>query len=145
MTTKQYTKMAKDASPKSKPLINCAKAFVTGGLICVFAQILYTIFENYGFGAEDSSTCVSVILIGIAIVITALGVYDKIAVFGGAGSFVPITGFANAIAAPAIEFKTEGYIAGTGAKMFIIAGPVLLYGTLASIVYGIVLYVFKLV
>lgn len=140
MTAKNYEKLVKEASPKSAVVINSAKAFLVGGAICAVGQVLYNRFEEAGFSRENAGILVAGILIVAAILLTALRVYDKIAKFAGAGTIVPITGFANAIAAPAIEHKNEGLVLGVGAKMFIIAGPVIVYGTVASVIVGIVYY-----
>lgn len=140
ITPEQYSRMAAQASPKSRSYINVPVAFITGGGICVIGQLLRDAFERNGFGKEISGTWTSVILIALSALFTGLGLYEKLASHAGAGTLVPITGFANAIAAPALESKTEGYILGTGTKIFTIAGPVILYGTFASFVYGIIYY-----
>lgn len=119
-------------------------AFLIGGLICTLGQGLAQLYMNAGLPELDARAAVSVTLVGLGALLTALKVYDNIAKFAGAGTLVPITGFSNAIVSPAIEFKTEGFVMGIGAKMFSIAGPVLVYGVSASILYGIVLFVFKL-
>ena len=136
----KYEEMVKEASPKSAVLFNSVKAFLVGGAICAFGQILHNRFEAAGFSREDTGLLVAGILIASAILLTALRVYDKIGKFAGAGSIVPITGFANAIAAPAIEHKNEGLILGIGAKMFVIAGPVIVYGTVTSVIVGLIYY-----
>src|SRR5574344_803749 len=141
ITPKQYNKMAKKASPPSKSYINVPVAFVTGGLICVIGQIIMNIFKSTGFSKEISGTWTSVILILTSAVLTGTGIYEKIAKHAGAGTLVPITGFANAVVSPALDSKTEGMILGTGAKVFSIAGPVILYGVSASFIYGIVYYI----
>lgn len=140
ITPEQYSRMTAQASPKSRSYINVPVAFITGGGICVIGQLLRDAFERNGFGKEISGTWTSVILIALSALFTGLGLYEKLASHAGAGTLVPITGFANAIAAPALESKTEGYILGTGTKIFTIAGPVILYGTFASFVYGIIYY-----
>jgi stage V sporulation protein AC len=132
--------MVKKASPSSKLGLNCLKAFLVGGLICVFGQFLYGLFESWGAQAEQAGTYVAMSLIFLAVLLTGIGKFDDIVNFAGAGAAVPITGFANAMAAPAIEFKKEGYIFGVGAKMFLIAGPVIVYGTLASMLVGVVYF-----
>ncbi len=141
MTNKEYSSMTKKASPGSKSLKNCLNAFWVGGLICVIGQALFDLYTNY-FMLEMSaaSAFVSISLVALSIILTALGSYQKIAKFAGAGTLVPITGFANAMASPAIEFKTEGHIMGIGAKMFSIAGPVIVFGLVADFVYAIILY-----
>ena len=141
VTKKEYSTIVKNNSPKSKCFVNSVKAFFIGGGICLAGQALTELYQSLGMNKEDGKTLTSVSLIFIGILLTAIGVYDKIAKHGGAGTLVPITGFANAVSSPAIEFKSEGYIAGLGAKLFIIAGPVIVYGVAASIVYGAVLWV----
>lgn len=141
VSKKEYSTIVKNNSPKSKCFVNCVKAFLIGGAICLIGQILINLYQTMGMNEDDSKTLTSVSLIFIGILLTAIGVYDKIARHGGAGTLVPITGFANAVSSPAIEFKSEGYIAGLGAKLFIIAGPVIVYGVAASVVYGAVLWV----
>jgi stage V sporulation protein AC len=136
--------MADKASPNSKIWKNMTFAFLIGGLICTLGQGLAQLYMNAGLPELDARAAVSVTLVGLGALLTALKVYDNIAKFAGAGTLVPITGFSNAIVSPAIEFKTEGFVMGIGAKMFSIAGPVLVYGVSASILYGIVLFVFKL-
>ncbi|MCL2350608.1 MAG: stage V sporulation protein AC [Defluviitaleaceae bacterium] len=140
-TSKQeYQQMVERASPNSKLAANCAKAYVVGGAICVLGQALYGIFMAAGAGRDVAGSLVAISLIFLAVLLTGLGKFDDIVKFAGAGASVPITGFANAMAAPAIEFKKEGYIMGVGAKMFLIAGPVIVYGTLASMVVGLIYY-----
>lgn len=141
ITPKQYNKMAQKASPRSKSIINIPVAFVIGGLICVIGQIIMNIFKSAGLSKEMAGTWTSVILILTSAVLTGTGIYEKIAKHAGAGTLVPITGFANAVVSPALESKTEGMILGTGAKIFSIAGPVILYGVAASFIYGIVYYI----
>ena len=142
MVSKQeYEGMVKAASPSSKTFGNCVKAFFVGGLICIFGQSLYDFFAHIGVAQENVGTWVAITLIFVAVLLTGLGVFDNIVNFAGAGAAVPITGFANAMAAPAIEFKKEGHILGVGAKMFIIAGPVIVYGTVASMVVGGIHYI----
>ena len=141
VSRKEYNKIVERNSPKSKTLQNCARAFVFGGAICAVGQGIMEIISLLGAKDQDARTLTSVALIFLGVLLTLLGVYDKIAKYAGAGTLVPITGFANAVSAPAIEFKTEGFITGVGAKMFIIAGPVIVYGTSAAIIYGAVLWV----
>ncbi len=141
ITPKEYDRMVKKASPNSKCFKNCAKAFLIGGAICALGQGLTNLFLFLGLGEENSKTLTSVSLIFLGILLTAIGVYDKIARHAGAGTLVPITGFANAVSSPAIEFKAEGFISGLGAKMFIIAGPVIVYGVTASVLYGAILWI----
>ena len=132
--------MTKAVSKNSACIINLIKAFVSGGLICVTGQGLHNL---YALRIEDEKTVsmlVSVTLIALAAFLTGIGVFDKIAKHAGAGTLVPITGFANAVVSPALEFKTEGFITGTAVKMFSIAGPVIVFGTAASALYGVVYY-----
>ena len=140
VSKQEYKRMVEVASPKSQLGLNCFKAYVVGGCICVLGQGLYNIFEAAGAGRDMAGTLVAMSLITLGVLLTGLGVFDNLVKFGGAGASVPITGFANAMAAPAIEFKKEGHIMGVGAKMFLIAGPVIVYGTLASMVVGVIYY-----
>ena len=119
-------------------------AFVVGGLICTLGQVFMNWYQNMGLGEKDAGTAVSMTLVALSALFTGLSLYDNLAKHAGAGTLVPITGFANSIAAPAVEFKTEGFILGVGAKMFTIAGPVIVYGVSASVVYGIVYWVMTL-
>lgn len=138
----QYSEMYKEASHGTKWWITIPKAFFFGGLICMIGQSIFNMYSYFGFDKDASAMATSVSLVFLAALFTGLGWYDRIAKRAGAGTLVPITGFANSVAAPALEFKTEGMILGLGAKIFIISGPVILYGTLASIVYGIIYYFF---
>ena len=142
VSRKEYDDMTKKASPPSKKLRNCFFAFVIGGFICTIGEGVSMLCEYYGMNEKDVRLLVPVSLIVLSAILTALGVFDDIAIYAGAGTIVPITGFANSIVSPALEFKSEGRILGTGANMFKIAGPVLVYGTLAAVIYGIVYYVF---
>lgn len=142
ITGGEYDKMAKKASPPSHKLKNGFFAFVIGGAICAFGEGLSMIYEKIGIGRDDIKALVPITLIVITAVLTALGVFDKIAYYAGAGTIVPITGFANSIVSPAMEYQSEGRILGTGANMFKIAGPVLVFGTVAAVIYGIVYYIF---
>jgi len=135
-----YNEMVKEISPKSAVGTNCLKAFLVGGTICVIGELIHGFFIARDFSRDDAGLITAGILIVAAILLTTLGVYSKLGKHAGAGSFVPITGFANAIAAPAMEYKKEGLVLGIGAKMFVIAGPVLVYGLLASVVVGLVYY-----
>ena len=137
---KLYQQKVKEASPDSHLIANCAKAFVGGGLICVIGQLLKNFFLAQQMGEDNARLAVAATLIAVSILLTGLGWYDKMSERIGAGAAVPITGFANAIAAPAIEHKREGLVLGIGAKMFIIAGPVILYGTLTSVFVGLIYY-----
>ena len=142
MTKEQYKKYAKAHAPKSPILQNCVKAFLFGGTICVISQIFRRIYMYLWHIEEaDASALASITLSAIAIFLTALGVFDKIAKHAGAGTLVPITGFANAVASPAIDSRSEGLVLGVGAKIFTVAGPVLLYGTLAGVLYGFIYYI----
>lgn len=144
ISPKEYNKIVTKNSPKSKLFVNSIKAFLIGGAICTIGQGFTDLYAMLGASEKDSKTLCSVTLIFIGILLTAIGVYDKIAKHGGAGTLVPITGFANAVSSPAIEFKSEGFIAGLGAKLFIIAGPVIVYGVSASIIYGFILWILSL-
>ena len=139
MTKEEYREYAKRRAPRSQVRRNALRAFLVGGAICCLGQLLIDLYTALGLGKDAAGTAASVSLVLLAALLTGLGVYDDLAKLGGAGTLVPITGFANAVAAPALEFKTEGLVAGTGAKMFVIAGPVLVYGVAASVLYGILL------
>ena len=141
MNKNDYGEYVSQHVPRSKAGRNMLRAFVTGGLICTVGQLLNDFYSGFGLDRETAGTAVSVTLILLGALLTALGVYDKIAKFGGAGTLVPITGFANAVVSPALEYKTEGKITGTAAKMFIIAGPVIVYGVSAGALYGLILWV----
>ena len=140
VSQKEYGEMVKKASPNSKSCIDIPCAFVIGGLICVIGQALTDFYSYLGFDDRTSAAWCTVTLVFLSALLTGLGVYEKIAKHGGAGTLVPVTGFANAVACPAVEFKSEGFILGLGAKIFIIAGPVILYGTAASVLYGLIYY-----
>ena len=146
MDKKQYKKFAIAHAPKSPIIKNCTCAFLVGGTICALAQgltDLYMLFPNL---TEDvASTLTSITLIFIAVLLTGLGIFDKIAKFAGAGTLVPITGFANSVASPAIDSRSEGYVLGVGAKIFTVCGPVILYGTLAGIIYGVIYFLIGLI
>lgn len=144
LSKQEYGELTKKASPNTKSYITIPSAFLVGGLICVVGQLLLALYRRFGMNNLDASTLVSVTLIALSAILTGLDIYDKIAKFGGAGTLVPITGFANAVVSPALEFKSEGYVLGLGAKMFIIAGPVIVYGMVASVLYGAILYVLQL-
>ena len=130
------------ASPDSKTAVNCLKAFLTGGLICCIGQALTNLYLSLKLSQTDARTLTSVSLIFLGGLLTSIGIYDNIAKHAGAGTLVPITGFANSIVAPAIEFKSEGFVLGLGAKMFVIAGPVLVYGITVSVIFGILYFLF---
>ena len=138
MTEKQYGRLVKEMSPKSPMGKDCVMAFVIGGAICALGQAFINLYTGLGLEKQDAGTLASMTLVAISALLTGLSLYDNIAKFAGAGTLVPITGFANSIAAPAIEFKTENWINGVGSKMFIIAGPVIVYGVAASVVYGFI-------
>ena len=138
MTEKEYQKLAEELAPKSPMGKDCLGAFLVGGIICTIGQFFINYYTKLGLDKTDASTAASMSLVVISAVLTGLSLYDNIAKFAGAGTLVPITGFANAIAAPAVEFKTEGFILGVGAKMFTIAGPVIVYGVSASVIYGFI-------
>lgn len=140
MNDQQYQTYIQKISPNSPMARNLCFAFVIGGLICTLGQVIMNGYLALGLDETDAGTATSVSLVFLSALLTGLSLYDDIAKFAGAGTLVPITGFANSIAAPAIEFKTEGFITGVAAKMFTIAGPVLVYGTAASILYGIIYY-----
>ncbi len=142
ITPQMYSEMTKQASPKSNAKVNVSIAFVTGGGICVIGQILLNIFEAAGLEKTSASAWTSIILVTASAICTGLGWYEKLAKHAGAGTLVPITGFSNAISSSAIEAKSEGFILGVGAKIFTIAGPVILYGLSASVIYGIIYYIF---
>ncbi len=143
-TDKEYDKMAKKASPNSPKLINGIKAFIIGGGICTFGQFLNFIYEKIGLSQNEIKAMTPVTLILITAILTGIGVFDKIAKHAGAGTIVPITGFANSVVSPALEFKAEGYIMGVGANLFKIAGPVIAYGIFSAVIYGAICYIFKL-
>ena len=144
MTEKEYEKLVQKAAPKSPIGKDCLNAFWIGGLICVLGQILTNTYGSIGLGKDAASTATSITLVVLSALLTGLSLYDNLAKYGGAGTLVPITGFANAIAAPAVEFKTEGFILGVGAKLFTIAGPVIVYGLSASVVYGLIYWLWTL-
>lgn len=143
-TGNEYSEMAKKASPNSPVLKDCIKAFLIGGTICLIGQILNFLFEKAGFNDEYVKALTPSVLIIITAILTGIGVFDKIAKHAGAGTVVPITGFANSVVSPALEFRAEGIILGTGAKIFTVAGPVIAYGTAATVIYGIIAFLFKL-
>lgn len=144
MTPEEYDKLTKKASPPSPSGKNIPMAFLIGGAICALGEGFILLYSYLGLDKDTASTCASVTLVFLSVFLTGLNVYDNIAKVAGAGTLVPITGFANSMAASALDFKSEGYILGLGAKMFIIAGPVIVYGISASIVYGLIIYLFRL-
>ena len=145
MTEKEYIKLASDLAPRSPMGKDCVFAFCIGGLICTVGQLLINGYMALGLAQQDASTYASMTLVVISAILTGLSWYDDIAKHAGAGTLVPITGFANAIAAPAVEFQTEGFVLGVAAKMFTIAGPVIVYGLFAGVVYGFIYWLFTVV
>ena len=144
LETKQaYQEYVNKKSPNSPLVTNCFNAFWVGGFICSIGQIIFNICKERGFSTDTCGTIVSILLIGISAFLTGLNVFNKIGKFAGAGSLIPITGFANSIVSPAMEYKSEGYIMGVGGKMFTVAGPVLVFGISASILVGIVFLIFN--
>ena len=141
MTEKEYEKMVQSLAPKSPMWKDCINAFWIGGLICTLGQLILNGYLALEMEKLEASCATSMTLVAIAALLTGFSVYDDIAKFAGAGTLVPITGFSNAVAAPAIEFKTEGFILGVGAKMFTIAGPVIVYGVSASVIYGLIYWI----
>lgn len=144
MTEKQYGALVARMAPKSPMWRDCLNAFWIGGLICVVGQIFTNCYGAWGLEKQDAGTAASMTLVALSALLTGLSVYDDIAKHAGAGTLVPITGFANAIAAPAVEFKTEGFVLGVGAKMFTIAGPVIVYGLAANVVYGFIYWLYTI-
>lgn len=144
MNKQNYVKYAESKSRKSPILKNCISAFLIGGLICTFAQALFDFYTYININTEISKTLVSMTLIFLTALLTGLGIFDNIAKVAGAGTLVPITGFANAVVSSAIDTRDEGLILGLGAKIFTIAGPVILYGTLTSVIYGIIYYILSI-
>lgn len=140
MNSKQYEDYIKDKLPKPKSLRNCIAAFVVGGLICDIAQFISNMAKSYGYNQEAVASITATTMVFLGAFLTGLGIYDRIGRFAGAGSIVPITGFANSIVSPAMEFKREGFVFGVGAKMFVLAGPVLVYGISSSIIIGLIYY-----
>lgn len=138
MTKEEYGEYVKKKSPNSKTAADFFKAWLVGGAICCLGQGLMLLYDGLGAAESDCALWTTVSLVFLGTLFTGLGLYDDLAAFGGAGTLVPVTGFANAVASPALEFKTEGLVTGTGARMFTIAGPVIVYGAAAATVYGIV-------
>ena len=143
MDDKTYKKYVEKRAKKSNLAADCAKAFLIGGIICTIGQGLYDLYTYLGMSEENVKALVPVSLVFLAALLTAFNVFDNIAKFAGAGTLVPITGFANAVVSPALDTKAEGFILGVGAKIFTVAGPVILYGTLASVIYGVILYIVR--
>ncbi len=145
MTEREYGKLVDELSPDSPMGKDCLLAFVIGGLICTLGQVFLELYGKLGLDKENAGTAASMTLVALSALLTGLSLYDNIARFAGAGTLVPITGFANSVAAPAVEFKTEGFILGVGAKMFTIAGPVIVYGVSASVVYGLIYWIWTMI
>ena len=141
MTEREYGKLVEDMAPKSPIKKDCFNAFWIGGLICVIGQLIMNVYSQLGLDETNAGTATSMTLVALSALLTGLSLYDNIAKHAGAGTLVPITGFANSIAAPAVEFKTEGMVLGVGAKIFQIAGPVIVYGVSASVVYGLIYWI----
>ena len=139
MTPQEYQQYVKQKAPKSPLLKDTVLAFVVGGAICVVGQLILNGWTAAGLEEKTSGTATSCTLVFLSALLTGLNLYNKLARFGGAGTLVPITGFANAVVSPAIDFRSEGFVTGMAAKMFLIAGPVIVFGTLASVIYGVVL------
>ena len=140
MTPKEYDALVRQLSPKSPIWKDTLMAFLVGGGICVVGQLILNGWGELGLAKDDAATATSVTLVFLSVLATALGLYHRLARYAGAGTLVPITGFANAVASPAIDFRAEGIVTGTAVKMFTVAGPVIVFGTAASVVYGLVLY-----
>ena len=143
MSPKEYQEYVKQKSKKSPIVKDTVLAFLIGGTICVMGQLIRNGWTAYGLAAEDAATATSVSLIFLSVLLTALNLYNKLGRYGGAGTLVPITGFANAVSSPAIDFRAEGIVTGMAAKMFLVAGPVIVFGTTASVIYGVVLWIIK--
>ncbi len=141
ISNKKYDEMVKNASPNSPIALDCIKAFVIGGTICCFGQLLFMIYGKIGMNQDEMKAMVSITLIVLTAILTGIGVFDKIAKHAGAGTIVPITGFANSVVSPALEYKSEGFVMGTGANIFKIAGPVIAYSTLSATVYGLIYFI----
>ena len=139
MSPQEYQQYVQEKSPKSPIVKDTVLAFVIGGLICVLGQAIQDGWGAAGLDKEAAGTATSCTLVFLSALLTGLNLYNKIARYGGAGTLVPITGFANAVVSPAIDFKSEGFVTGMAAKMFVVAGPVIVFGTLASVIYGVIL------
>lgn len=143
MTPREYQAYVKKKEPKSPLLKDVLLAFLIGGTICTVGQLILNGWSAAGLSKEDAGTATSCTMVLLSAVLTGLGLYSRLARFGGAGTLVPITGFANSVAAPAVDFRSEGLITGMAVKMFTIAGPVIVYGTVASVLYGVILMLFR--
>ena len=139
-----YLKYIEKSAKKSPVLIDSIKAYLVGGGICLIGQVLRNLYASIGIGEDTVKSLVPSSIVLVTAILTAIGVFDQLAKFGGAGTLVPISGFANAVVAPAIDNKAEGWVLGLGTKIFIIAGPVILYGTLASVIYGVIYWIIGL-
>jgi stage V sporulation protein AC len=137
---KDYAQLVDELSPKSNIIRDSARAFWVGGVICTIGQLITNIIKSFGYNQDEAGMLTTIILVFLGILLTGLDIYDSIGKYAGAGSIVPITGFANSMVSPAIEFKKEGYVFGVGARMFTIAGPVIVYGVIASVIIGIINY-----
>ena len=144
ISKKQYADIVKKASPPTPKLKNCIMAFIVGGSICVFGELLTNLYKYLGVGESQTEMLIPITLIFLTALLTSLQIFDDIGKKAGAGTLVPITGFANAVSSSAIEFKTEGFILGVGAKIFTIAGPVIVYGTVASVIYGVIYWIMQI-
>lgn len=144
ISNSDYSKMTDKASPNSPKLLNCVKAFIFGGGICLFGQLLNFLFESLGLNEDEVKLATPSVVIIITAILTGIGVFDRIARHAGAGTIVPISGFANSVVSPALEFQHEGFILGTASQMFTIAGPVVVYGCGTAFLYGLIIYIFKL-
>ena len=144
ISNNDYSKMTDKASPNSPKLKNCLFAFLFGGGICCFGEILNSLWRISNLSEDEAKLATPAVVIIITAILTGIGVFDNIARVAGAGTIVPISGFANSVVSPALEFKHEGFILGTAAQMFSIAGPVIVYGTASSFLYGLIIYIFKL-
>ncbi|MGG7176544.1 stage V sporulation protein AC [Clostridium paraputrificum] len=137
----RFQVLTKEAEPKPKIVRNCIRAFLVGGIICDLGQVIMNILKSFDFPKDDVAAITSIIMVFLGALLTGVGIYDRIASYAGAGTVVPITGFANAVVAPAIEFKKEGFVFGVAAKMFTIAGPVLVYGIGSSVIVGVIYFI----
>ena len=140
----KFKTISEQTNPKPKIVRNCTRAFLVGGAICTIGQMFQELLMKYGFPEEEVKMLLPIIMVFLGALLTGVGIYDKIASYAGAGTIVPITGFSNAVVAPAIEFKKEGFVFGVAAKMFTIAGPVLVYGIGSSVIIGIIYYIIQL-
>lgn len=143
MTPEEYQAYVQQKQPKSPIVKDTALAFFIGGLICLLGQVILEFWKSRGLGEELASTATSITLIGLSALLTGFNLYNTVARFGGAGTLVPITGFANAVVSPALDFKSEGFVTGMASKMFAVAGPVIVFGVSASIVYGVILWLLQ--